>query len=434
MTEEEKKRALKPQWTYTPSQTSAPNSQKIVPTTFSKLDDRKPDDNYQFKYLKAYGTAEEESNAKKWLNQNPGKDPRNTGGDYYGIGGVKAFTPSASYYKAMESANQLLSQLSSGRTSYTDKVNNLMDQIANRPKFQYDMDTDSLFQNSLQSAMVSGQTAMQDTMGQAAALTGGYGSTYATSAANQAYNSFIQDAYANLPDYYNMALDAYNMEGQNMYNQLGMYQTADDTEYSRLANAYQANFANANDIYGKEYDNYWQTTGMNQSAAQFNAEMAYKAARDQASDAKWAAELALSSSKNNGASSYKVSDFKDRIQNAVTSKGLEDPSTMTMLDNLANTYGLDKDELYDYANSFYNPKWTLGGNGQYADQYGNAYGGPNVSLNLSQRDSKAYNSEKGTYTDSPNDIFTDDFANEYTRAYLESLGFFDKEEDKKKKK
>jgi hypothetical protein len=48
--------------------------------------------------------------------------------------------------------------------------------------------------------MNSGKSAMQDTIGQASALTGGYGSTYATSAGNQAYNAFIEDAYNNLPE------------------------------------------------------------------------------------------------------------------------------------------------------------------------------------------------------------------------------------------
>ena len=81
-----------------------------------------------------------------------------------------------------------------------------MGQIQNRDKFSYDVDNDVLFQQYLASSMASGKTAMQDTMGQASALTGGYGSTYATSAANQQYNAYIQDAYNNLPEYYQMAM------------------------------------------------------------------------------------------------------------------------------------------------------------------------------------------------------------------------------------
>lgn len=301
-----------------------------------------------------------------------------------------SFTPSASYYKAMESANQLLSQLSSGRTSYTDKVNDLMNQIANRPKFQYDMDTDSLFQNSLQSAMVSGQTAMQDTMGQAAALTGGYGSTYATSAANQAYNSFIQDAYANLPDYYNMALDAYNMEGQNMYNQLGMYQTADDTEYSRLANAYQANFANANDIYGKEYDNYWTTQNFNQSERQYAANMAQKAKDSKQSQANWEAEylLKLADAGKNNEPTYK-DPSETQMKKALEAYNTGGQTALEQyVDSLPEDIDIDSIAQYikDYGRLPYSQRdwaktgkdtinwmWGLDNNDKVKDQYGEEY-------------------------------------------------------------
>ena len=149
--------------------------------------------------------------------------------------------------------NGLLEQLTSGRTSYTDQIKDLMGQIQNRDKFSYDVDNDVLFQQYLASSMASGKTAMQDTMGQASALTGGYGSTYATSAANQQYNAYIQDAYNNLPEYYQMAMEAYQMEGDEMYKQLAMLNDADATEYSRMYNSWQANFNNAQSMYDRAY-------------------------------------------------------------------------------------------------------------------------------------------------------------------------------------
>jgi hypothetical protein len=167
------------------------------------------------------------------------------------------FTSSDAYKEAMDYTNSLLQQLSTGRTSYTDQIKDLMSDIQNREDFEYDVDADPLFQQALSSAMSSGQTAMQDTIGQASALTGGYGSTYATSAGNQAYNAYIQDAYNNLPEYYQMALEAYQMEGEEMYRQLGMLQDADATEYQRTFDSWNANFANAQSMYEKEYGQ-WQ--------------------------------------------------------------------------------------------------------------------------------------------------------------------------------
>ena len=149
-----------------------------------------------------------------------------------------------------------LAKIQSGRTSYTDQIKDMMSQIQNREKFSYDVDTDPLFQQALASAMNSGKTAMQDTIGQASALTGGYGSTYATTAGNQAYNAFIEDAYDNLPQYYQMAMDAYQMEGDEMYRQLGMLNDADATEYSRMVTGYNATFDYRNQMYNESYGQY----------------------------------------------------------------------------------------------------------------------------------------------------------------------------------
>lgn len=202
----------------------------------------------------------------------------------------KPFQESQAYQEAMAYTNQLLQQLSSGRTSYTDQIKDLMGQIQNRDKFEYDMESDTLFQQALASAMGSGKQAMQDTIGQASALTGGYGSTYATSAGNQAYNSFIEDAYDNLPEYYQMALEAYQMEGQEMYNQLAMLNDADAAEYQRMYDSWSANFSNAQQIYQQDYTQ-WQDSINNAynvySAVQGNADTMYAQEYQ-----KWADEVA----------------------------------------------------------------------------------------------------------------------------------------------
>ena len=172
------------------------------------------------------------------------------------------FEVSDAYIEAMNYTNSLLQKLNSGRTSYTDQVEAMMAQIQNREDFEYDVDKDQLFQQALASAMGSGKTAMQDTIGQASALTGGYGSTYATSAGNQAYNAFIEDAYNNLPEYYQMALNAYQMEGEEMYKELAMLSDADAREYQRTFDAFNANFANAQNIYNQDF-NLWQANTNN---------------------------------------------------------------------------------------------------------------------------------------------------------------------------
>ncbi len=164
-----------------------------------------------------------------------------------------------------------LDQIRSGRTSYTDQVESIFNKFMNREDFQYDVSEDQLFQQALASAMGSGKTAMQDTIGQASALTGGYGSTYATSAGNQAYNSFIEDAYNNLPEYYNMALKAYQMEAEEMLQQFNMASTLDNQEYGRLLDSYNAGVDDRNWKYNTAFNEY--TTSVNNAYNSANLQL-----------------------------------------------------------------------------------------------------------------------------------------------------------------
>ena len=163
------------------------------------------------------------------------------------------FEVSDEWTQSNEVTQGLFDKVVSGKTSYSDQIADLISQIQNREDFSYDVDTDPLFQQALASAMNSGRSAMQDTIGQASALTGGYGSTYATSAGNQAYNAYIEDAYNNLPEYYQMALEAYQMESEDMYNQLNMLNNADATEYGRMYNAWDASYKNTQDIWNRDF-------------------------------------------------------------------------------------------------------------------------------------------------------------------------------------
>ena len=187
------------------------------------------------------------------------------------------FEPSEEYKKAMEEATKLLEQLKGGRTSYTDKINAALESIEKNPAFTYDFNTDPLFQAQLAASMRSGQQAMQDTIGQASALTGGYGSSYGQAVGNQAYNSYIQDAYNNLPEYANLALDVYNSDLNNKYNLLNQYRYGDETEYQRALKDWENQYMVANDQYAKEYENYWQEQGFNEDsrrwASEFNDSM-----------------------------------------------------------------------------------------------------------------------------------------------------------------
>lgn len=115
--------------------------------------------------------------------------------------------------------------------TYGQNLKDSIDKINNREKFTYNLNGDALYQQYKDQYINKGRLAMQDTLGQASALTGGYGSSYAVTAGNQAYQGYLQNLNNVIPELYQLALDKYNQEGQDMYNKLGMFQDAYNTEY-----------------------------------------------------------------------------------------------------------------------------------------------------------------------------------------------------------
>lgn len=214
----------------------------------------------------------------------------------------QTFEPSAVYLEAMEEANKLREELKGGRTSFTDKVNAKLEEIENTKPFEYDFNKDTLFQNALAAYMRSGRVAMQDTMGQAAALTGGYGSSYSQAVGNQAYNNMVQEAYDNLPEYYQIAYQKYQDDLANKYNLLNEYRSSDETEYGRKYNDYNMQYGYAADQYARELEKanfdeqsrQWAQSLTEQSAQHaqsLTAQAAMQAQSLTAQDRRWAAEM-----------------------------------------------------------------------------------------------------------------------------------------------
>lgn len=76
-------------------------------------------------------------------------------------------------------------------SKYGDQIQALLDKILNRDPFKYDFNADPMYQMYKDRYLQQGRMAMQDTMGDAAALTGGYGNSYAATAGQQAYQSYL---------------------------------------------------------------------------------------------------------------------------------------------------------------------------------------------------------------------------------------------------
>ena len=94
-------------------------------------------------------------------------------------------------------------------TGIQGQLNGWLNEIDNYEPFKYDLNADMLYRQAVDNYAMLGQQAMQDTMGNAAALTGGYGNSYAAAAGNQAYQQYITQANNMIPQFQQMAMDVW---------------------------------------------------------------------------------------------------------------------------------------------------------------------------------------------------------------------------------
>lgn len=161
--------------------------------------------------------------------------------------------------------------------TYGQSLKDALDKIANREKFTYDLNGDALYQQYKNQYMQLGKLAMADTMGQASALTGGYGNSYASTAGNQAYQQYLSRLNDKVPDLYNLALQKYQMEGDQLKDIYSMYNDQYNTEYGQYRDQvadWRAEMDRLQQKYYNEADMDWSRFSSNRDyyANQYNNE------------------------------------------------------------------------------------------------------------------------------------------------------------------
>lgn len=117
---------------------------------------------------------------------------------------------------------------------YDGMMDSVLENIVNRDPFTYNYLEDPLFQQYFNMYDREGNRAMLDTYGTAANRTGGYASSYAISAANQANNYYMAQLADKIPELQQLAYEMYLNEGEDNYNQLGAIQGMDAIKYNRF--------------------------------------------------------------------------------------------------------------------------------------------------------------------------------------------------------
>lgn len=206
--------------------------------------------------------------------------------------------------KKTEAENALASY---GDFNYSNQgtFDDIINKILNREKFSYDLNADALYQQYKDKYMQQGKMAMQDTMGQAAAMTGGYGNSYAASVGNQAYQAHLNNLNDVIPELYQMAYDKYNQEGQDLYNQYGLLSDDRNMEYGMWGDKYNKLAADRGyyaDVYnsernydynkyaddrGFEYGKYSDDRNLDYNKYSSDKNLAYQQHRDAIADEQW---------------------------------------------------------------------------------------------------------------------------------------------------
>lgn len=135
---------------------------------------------------------------------------------------------------AVAAAQNLLNQqMGSYKSQYGGQIDSLIQQLQGQQPFEYDVNADPLYLQLRDQWMRDGKLAMEDTMGQAAQLTGGYGNSYAQTAGQQVYNGYLRGVNEMIPQLKEAARADYDAENAYLMQQLSLLMDQDSQDYSR---------------------------------------------------------------------------------------------------------------------------------------------------------------------------------------------------------
>ncbi|MBQ8183128.1 MAG: peptidoglycan-binding protein [Clostridia bacterium] len=249
-------------------------------------------------------------------------------------------TPRPEYEKsdAVQSAENELKSWENNKpgeyeSKYSEQIESILNDILNREEFNYNLNADPLYQQYREQYIQNGKKAMMDTVGQAAALTGGYANSYAVSAGNQAYDEYLNELNSIALDLRDRAYTLYSDEGDRMLEDITLLRSLDGDDYDKYLGELERYYSDGEFLLDKlvsmsdaefdaflaqvdawendrdyEFDKYQDAL----DRQEFEKEMAFKEAeakRDQANeDRNYALALRKSSSSGSSSSSKSSSD------------------------------------------------------------------------------------------------------------------------------
>ncbi len=206
------------------------------------------------------------------------------------------------------------------KSKYTAEIDALLDNILNRKEFNYNLNSDPLYQQYRELYIGNGKKAMEDTVGKASALTGGYTNSYAITAGNQAYTEYLDGLNSVALGLRDRAYEKYSDEGDKLIEDITVLRGLDGDDYEKYLGSLERYYQDGGYLLDKlgsmsdrEYEEFVQSVEAWESdrdyqfqqyqdkldRQEFEREMAFKkeeAKRDQANkDREYKASLAKKS-------------------------------------------------------------------------------------------------------------------------------------------
>ncbi len=208
--------------------------------------------------------------------------------------------------------------------------------LLDRPGFSYDPAADPLYKSARDQYVKQGRRAMEDVLGKAASLTGGYASSYAQTQASQAYDDQLTRLANLLPDYYERARAAYDRETAALRDELGTAIGLYDKDYQVWLDRQSAiERQNAADAKAEQWEREF-AENHDQWERRF-AEDHDRWAAEFARDAeKWAAQQAAAASSQSSSEQANARSYAYRMAMLALQQGL------SVSDTLLETAGIDK--------------------------------------------------------------------------------------------
>ena len=164
------------------------------------------------------------------------------------------YSPNKTYKKQMKKAEKKVKNYGKFNAPYKNQLNNTIGQI-NNSKFEYDVNKDALYNQYKEQYQSMGNIAMQEAQADATALTGGFANSYAETAGQRAYNSYLSQLQQIVPQLYSQARQTYDTDLGNLYNKANLYSGLNSQAYTEYAAGLDQAMNNRNYYYQKYNDN-----------------------------------------------------------------------------------------------------------------------------------------------------------------------------------